>query len=174
MLQGIVHKGTKSVTFVESGLDFYKIRGELEWKDLLVYLFWCYSPRLLSQGVTAPPAVAPTVFVMRHIVLKDQKNKPWKWKTGTHSMVNGVGFFCKPSLFQKPAKVHLKREVAGPDLWFNTWTKSLFLICKILFQNTYFVRSVLTQIVMCVSFLKQVSFPALTKLFSNLYSKERF
>ena len=79
-------------------------------------------------------------------------------------MVNGVGFFCKPSLFQKPAKVHLKREIAGPDLWFNTWTKSFFLICEVLFQNTYFVRSVLIQIVMCVSFLKQVSFPFLAKL----------
>jgi len=74
LLQSIVHKGTKPVTFVESGLDFYKIRGALEWKDSLAYFSWCYSPRLLSQGVTAPPAVAPMVFVMRHIVLKDQKN----------------------------------------------------------------------------------------------------
>jgi len=37
-------------------------------------LFWCYSPRLLSQGVTVPPAVAPMVFVMRQIVLSHQKN----------------------------------------------------------------------------------------------------
>jgi len=30
LLKGIVHKGTKPVAFVELGLDFYKIRGELE------------------------------------------------------------------------------------------------------------------------------------------------
>ena len=149
---------------------FFFIRGELEWKDSMAYYYWCYSPRLLSQGVTAPPAVAPMVFVMRHIVLKDQKNKPWKWKTGTHSMVNGVGFFCKPSLFQKPAKVHLKREIAGPVLWFNTWTKSLFLICEILFQTRISCGLSYTGGDACL-LLNQISFPF---LISNFYSTERF
>jgi len=32
LLKGIVHKGTKPVTFVESGLDFYKIRGRVRMK----------------------------------------------------------------------------------------------------------------------------------------------
>ena len=60
-------------------------------------------------------AIVPMVFVMRNLVPNHLKNKFFLKKT-THSMVNGVGFFCKPSLFQKPAKVHLKREIAGSNL----------------------------------------------------------
>ena len=54
----------------------------------------------------------PMVFVMRNIVQNHLKNKSFMKKT-THPTINGVGFFCKPSSFQEPARVHLNGRLLG-------------------------------------------------------------